>query len=438
MKRSQWGSRLGFILASAGSAVGLGAIWKFPYMAGAQGGAAFILVYLAIAFTLGLGLMAAEMALGRAGRGGIVETFRRLGGRAWAMGGLLAVIAGFLILSFYSVVGGWTLAYLVATVAGTSLTQDLGSLAARFENFVADGAQVVAYHAAFMALTVLVVGAGVQKGIERLSKWLMPTLFVLMLVLIARALTLPGAAAGVEYLFRPDWSSFSTATLLEATGFVFFSLSLGMGAMITYGSYLDDRAPLASSAAWVVCLAVGTALLGGLMVLPAVFAFGMDPAAGPGLSFITMPAVFAQMPAGALFATLFFLSLTVAALTSSVSLLEVVAAAVAEALGIGHRAAAWLSAAAVFAAGIPCALSFGAMSGYRVFGLTVFDLFDAISSKLLLPLGGILVAVLAGWVAWPRVSAQLAPAGAAWLPAVRFLIAVIAPLTVLVILLHGL
>lgn len=438
MKRSQWGSRLGFILASAGSAVGLGAIWKFPYMAGAQGGAAFILVYLAIAFTLGLGLMAAEMALGRAGRGGIVETFRRLGGRAWALGGLLAVIAGFLILSFYSVVGGWTLAYLVATVAGTSLTQDPGSLGARFESFVADGARVVTYHAAFMALTVLVVGAGVQKGIERLSKWLMPTLFVLMLVLIARALTLPGASAGVEYLFRPDWSSFSTSTLLEATGFVFFSLSLGMGAMITYGSYLDGRAPLASSATWVVFLAVGTALLGGLMVLPAVFAFGMDPAAGPGLSFITMPAVFAQMPAGELFATLFFLSLTVAALTSSVSLLEVVAAAVAEALGIGHRAAAWMSAAAIFAAGIPCALSFGAMRSYTVFGLTAFDLFDAISSKLLLPLGGMLVAVLAGWVAWSRVAAQLAPSGAAWLPAARLVIAVIAPLSVLVILLHGL
>lgn len=438
MKRSQWGSRLGFILASAGSAVGLGAIWKFPYMAGAQGGAAFILAYLAIAFTLGLGLMAAEMALGRAGRGGIVETFRRLGGRGWALGGLLAVIAGFLILSFYSVVGGWTLAYLAATVAGTSLTQDLGALASRFEGFVADGPQVVAYHAAFMALTVLVVGAGVQKGIERLSKWLMPTLFLLMLVLIARALTLPGAAAGIEYLFRPDWSSFSTATLLEATGFVFFSLSLGMGAMITYGSYLDGRAQLASSAAWVVCLAAGTALLGGLMVLPAVFAFGLDPAAGPGLSFITMPAVFAQMPAGTLFAVLFFLSLTVAALTSSVSLLEVVAAAVAEALGINHRTAAWLSAAAIFLAGIPCALSFGAMSGYTIFGLTAFDLFDAISSKLLLPLGGILVGVLAGWVAWSRVSVQLAPAGATWLPMARLVIAVIAPVTVFVILLHGL
>jgi neurotransmitter:Na+ symporter, NSS family len=438
MKRSQWGSRLGFIFASAGSAVGLGAIWKFPYMAGAQGGAAFILAYLAIAFTLGLGLMAAEMALGRAGRGGIVETFRRLGGRGWALGGLLAVTAGFLILAFYSVVGGWTLAYLIATVLGTGLTQDMGALAARFEGFAADGPRVVAYHAAFMALTVLVVGAGVQKGIERLSKWLMPTLFVLMLVLIARVLSLPGAMAGVDYLFRPDWDSFSTATLLEATGFVFFSLSLGMGAMITYGSYLDSRAPLGSSAGWVVLLATGTALLGGLMVLPAVFAFGMDPAAGPGLSFITMPAVFAQMPAGTLFAALFFASLMVAALTSSVSLLEVVAAAVSEALGVSHRAAAWASAGAIFLAGVPCALSFGAMSGYTLFGLTTFDLFDAVSSKLLLPLGGILVALLAGWVAWPRVAAQLAPAGATWLPPARLVIAVLAPLSVLVILLHGL
>lgn len=439
--RSQWGSRLGFILASAGSAVGLGAIWKFPYLAGGNGGSAFILPYLLIAFTVGLGLMMAEMALGRAGRGGIVETFRRIGGKPWAFGGFLAVLAGFLILSFYSVVGGWTIAYFIGAITGSGLSPDLANLKESFGAFVGDGVQPILYHGLFMLMTVLVVGAGVQAGIERLSKWLMPTLLVLMLVLIARGLTLPNAMAGVEYLFNPSWDKFSTAALLDATGFVFFSLSLGMGAMITYGSYLDAKSNLPSSAAWVVFIAVGTALLGGLMVMPAVFAFGMDPAAGPGLTFITMPAVFSQMPFGQFFAILFYTCLIVAALTSAVSLLEVVSAYFAEELKVSRRAASWGAAVAMFITGIPCALSFGLLGDFKLFDRNVFDLFDYISSNILLPVGGILVAVLAGWAAWPKVAQQFgATAGRqpGWLPMARAVIAVVAPLTVGVVLINGL
>lgn len=410
-------------------------------MAGANGGAAFILPYVLIAFTVGLGLMMAEMALGRAGRGGIVETFRRIGGKPWAFGGFLAVLAGFLILSFYSVVGGWTIAYFIGAITGSALSPDLGNLKAHFGAFVGDGAQSVVYHAIFMLLTVLVVGAGVQSGIERLSKWLMPTLFVLMIILIARGLTLPGAMAGVEYLFSPSWDKFSMATLLDAMGFVFFSLSLGMGAMITYGSYLDDKSNLPSSAAWVVLLAVGTALLGGLMVLPPVFAFGMDPAAGPGLTFITMPAVFSQMPFGQLFAVMFFACLIVAALTSAVSLLEVVSAYFSEEMKISRRTAAWGSAVAMFLTGIPCALSFGVMGDVKFFDRNFFDLFDYISSNLLMPVGGILVAVLAGWMAWPKMAGQFGKTSSTspgWLPMARAVIAVVAPLVVGVVMIKGL
>ncbi|MEF9942637.1 MAG: sodium-dependent transporter [Burkholderiaceae bacterium] len=440
--RSQWGSRLGFILASAGSAVGLGAIWKFPYLAGANGGSAFILPYILIAFTVGLGLMMAEMALGRAGRGGIVETFRRIGGKPWAFGGFLAVLVGFLILSFYSVVGGWTVAYFFGAITGSGLSPDMSDLKASFGAFVGDGTKPIVFHAVFMLMTVLVVGTGVQSGIERLSKWLMPTLFVLMVALIVRGLTLPGAMAGVEYLFYPAWEKFTISALFDAMGFTFFSLSLGMGAMVIYGSYLDEKADLPSSAAWVVLLAVGTAILGGLMVLPPVFAFGMDPAAGPGLTFITMPAVFSQMPFGQAFAVMFYACLIVAALTSSVSLLEVVSSYFAEELKISRRTAAWGSAIAMFFTGIPCALSFGVMSEVKIFNRNFFDLFDYVSSNLLMPVGGILVAVLAGWVAWPTMALQFGAHNhgkhPGWLPMARIVIAVVAPLTVGVVMINGL
>lgn len=410
-------------------------------MAGANGGSVFILPYILIAFTVGLGLMTAEFGLGRAGRGGIVEAYRRLGGRSWALGGFLGVLAGFLILSFYSVVGGWTVAYFLGAITGSGLSPDLADLKASFGTFVGDGIKPIAFHATFMLMTAVIVGAGVQAGIERLSKWLMPTLFILMTILIVRGLFLPGAMAGVEYLFYPEWEKFTLSALVDAMGFVFFSLSLGVGTMITYGSYLDERSNLGSSAAWVVLLAVGTSLLGGLMVLPPVFAFGLDPAAGPGLTFITMPAVFSLMPFGQAFAVMFYACLVVAALTSAVSLLEVVVIYLAEGLKISRRAATWASAIAMFLSGIPCSLSFGSMSEVKLFDRTVFDLFDFISSNLLMPIGGILVAVMAGWVAWPKMATQLGATDTwrpRWLPLARAVIAVVAPVTVIVVLFSGL
>ncbi|WP_228369849.1 sodium-dependent transporter [Laribacter hongkongensis] len=324
MARSQWGSRLGFILAAAGSAIGLGAIWKFPYVAAQNGGGAFLLIFLAFVFTLGVTLMMAEMAMGRAAHDSAVGTFRKLGGKPWSVVGYICVLVGFLILSFYSVVGGWTIAYLVKSIGGTALSSDPKALGEAFGRFIANPTEPLWYHAGFMALTVGVVLGGVQHGIEKLSKFLMPALFILMLGLIVRGLTLPGAMEGVAYFLTPDFSRVTASTVIDALGLAFFSLSLGMGAMITYGSYVQSSTSIPGSAMWVVTLTTLVCFLAGLMVLPAVFAFGFDPSAGPGLTFITMPAVFSHMVGGQFFAIAFFTLLLVAALTSSVSLMEVV------------------------------------------------------------------------------------------------------------------
>ncbi|MGC0154193.1 sodium-dependent transporter [Chromobacterium vaccinii] len=407
MARSQWGSRLGFILAAAGSAIGLGAIWKFPYVAATNGGGAFLFVYLGICLTLGLVLMVSEMALGRAANAGAVGAFRRLAGGFWPVIGYMGVLVCFLILSFYSVVGGWTVAYIVKSLQGSIMTSDPKALGAIFSGFISDPVQPVLYHGGFALLTLAVVVGGVQKGIETLSKFLMPALFALMLVLIARGLTLPGAIEGVGYFVAPDFSKVSAAMLVDALGLAFFSLSLGLGIMITYGSYVGRESKLVSSALWVIALTVATCFLAGLMVLPAVFAFGFDPSAGPGLTFITMPAVFAHLPLGQLFAVMFFCLLLLAALTSSVSLLEVVTSFAIDELRLSRRAAAVLMAAGTFLLGVPASLSLGVWGDYQLFGMNFFDLLDFVTSKLLMPAGELLLALFVGWKAWPAVRGEL-------------------------------
>lgn len=407
MARSQWGSRLGFILAAAGSAIGLGAIWKFPYVAATNGGGAFLFIYLGICLTLGLALMVSEMALGRATSAGAVGAFRKLAGGFWPVIGYMGVLVCFLILSFYSVVGGWTVAYIVKSLQGSIMTSDPKALGAIFTGFISDPVQPVLYHGGFALLTLAVVVGGVQKGIEALSKFLMPALFVLMLVLIARGLTLPGALEGVSYFVAPDFSKVSAAMLVDALGLAFFSLSLGLGIMITYGSYVDRESKLVGSALWVIALTVATCFLAGLMVLPAVFAFGFDPSAGPGLTFITMPAVFAHLPLGQLFAVMFFCLLLLAALTSSVSLLEVVTSFAIDELRLSRRAAAILMAAGTFLLGIPASLSLGIWGDYQLGGMNFFDLLDFVTSKLLMPAGELLLALFVGWKAWPVVKAEL-------------------------------
>ncbi len=403
-QRKTWTSRIGFVLASAGAAVGLGAIWKFPYMAGTNGGSAFLFPYILMTFTVGAALLIAEVALGRAGRGGIVTAYRNLAGRAWVPAGYLGVLTGFLVLCFYSAIGGWTLAYFAEAVTGSGLIADQNELGAHFGAFVSDPVLALGFQWLFLLINGLIVALDVTKGIERISKVLMPLLFVMMLVLIARGLMLPGATAGLEFLFKFDPSAFTWSALLQAMGFTFFSLCVGCGCMLTYGSYLDKGSNLVGGCLWITFLAVVSSILGGLMIMPSVFAFGLDPTAGPGLTFITMPAVFSQLPFGQLFAVIFYLCIVVAAVTSSVSMIEIVVAFLVDEHRFSRSAAAMLATLALAIIGaLPC-LSFGKLSDITFFGdKTIFDMFDFFTSNISLPIGGLIILWLAGQKCWPMI-----------------------------------
>lgn len=441
MVRAQWSSRFGFILAAAGSAVGLGAIWKFPYVAAQNGGGAFLIIYLLIAFTLGISVMIAEMAVGAVTRKSPVGAFRKLGGKLWTGVGYLGVLCGFLILSFYSVVGGWTIAYIVKAIDGSVFTPDPFMLSEIFENLVADPIIPLWYHAAFMGLTAGVVIVGVQKGIERVSKYLMIVLFLLIIVLIARGLTLEGAMEGVISFLCPDFSKVTPSMIIEAMGLAFFSLSLGMGCMITYGSYVTKQTYIPHSAGSVIGLTTLVCFLSGLMVFPAIFAFRFNPAAGPGLTFITMPAVFSQMSGGQLFGILFFFLLFVAALTSSVSLMEVVVSFFLDEFGFSRVTTAIVMSILMFLLGVGASLSMGIWKKYSFFGKNLFALLDYISSNLIMPFGSIMIVILVGWKVWPTIVERLThPDGTrpAWLPLLRFFFRFVAPVLIFAILLQNL
>jgi len=441
MVRDTWGSRAGFVLAAAGSAVGLGNIWKFPYLAGENGGGAFLIVYLGLVLTLGLSVMLAEVAIGRAAQRAPVGAYRALTGPRWALAGWMGVAAGFLILSFYSVVGGWTLAYVVRTASGAFAGQDAAALEGAFGAFIGDPGPAVGWHAAFMLLTALVVWRGVAGGIERAARVLMPLLFLLLIGLIGWSLTLPGAFAGAAFVLAPDFGRIDGGVVSDAMAQAFFSLSLGMGTMITYGSYLNKRENLPRAAVSVVVLDTVVAILAGLLIMPAVFAFGFDPGAGPGLTFITLPAVFAEMPGGTVFGMAFFVLLAIAALTSAVSLLEVPVSHLVDNTGLGRPAAVAVVATIIFALGVPSALSVGGAADISLLGMTFFDAVDWLTSKIMLPIGGIVACLVVGWVAWPRVYGEATNDGAvAFRLAVvwRWLCAVVAPAAVAWILIAGL
>ncbi|ASJ23614.1 sodium-dependent transporter [Laribacter hongkongensis] len=437
MSRSQWGSRLGFILASAGATVGLGSIWKFPYVTAMNGGGAFIIIFILIAFTLGLALLMAEIAIGRAAGCGAVSAFRKLGGRGWPLVGYTGVLCGFLVLSFYCVVGGWTFGYLLRAFDGRVMSDSPEALAALFGQYVSSPVEPIVTHALFVGLTALVVMAGIQKGIERAGKLLMPALFVLMLLLIVRALTLPGAAEGVSQFLAPDFSKVTPSMLVDALGLAFFSLSVGAGCMLAYGSYLGPGVRLANASLWIVGLTTLTSILAGLMIFPAIAAFGLDAAAGPGLTYMTMPVVFNHLPFGQWFAVAFFALLLFAALTSAVSLLEIIVVLPVDDWGVDRKRASLAGAALVFLAGIPASLSFGLLGDVTLFGRNVFELMDYTASNILLPVGGIGTALFAGWKVWPLMRGQLAlPAGVA--VAMQAMCRVVAPLLIGLILVWNL
>ncbi|MBZ0264710.1 sodium-dependent transporter [bacterium] len=405
--RETWGSKLGFVLAAAGSAIGLGNIWRFPYVLGENGGFAFLIIYVACVLLIGIPIMGAELAIGRASRRNPVGAFRELMPKsAWFLVGVVGLITGVIILSYYSVVAGWTVAYLVNSVTGVVTSHANADAAGEaFSSFVSSSGKTVLYHFVFMFLCVFVVYQGVKGGIERYSKILMPTLLALLFLLIFRAVTLPGSGEGLKFLFNPDFSKLNVDVLLMAMGQAFYSLSLGMGVMITYGSYLDRQSNLFENATTVAGLDMGIAILSGIAIFPAVFAMGFEPTAGPGLTFQVLPMVFSALPAGQILAILFFALLTIAAITSAISLLEVMVSFATDELHWTRSRATFIMAALAFILGVPSALSFGVWSDFKIFGLGFFDLSDYLTANILLPVGGIFIAIFAGW-AWKRAAVE--------------------------------
>ncbi len=397
-KRDQWGSKVGFILAASGSAVGLGNLWKFPFMAGQNGGGAFVLVYCIILILVGFSLMMAELVLGRSTQLSAVGAYRKIKAR-WAFVGGLGVLAGFLILSFYSVIGGWIIHYLVKAFMGEFNTANTAALGEMFGNFISSPVSPIVYHAIFMILTMGIVLGGIKNGIEKYSKILMPALFLMMFLTMIRAITLEGASEGIKFFLMPDFSKITGDVILSALGQVFFSLSLGMGCMITYGSYLSKDTNLPQCALSIPLIDTGVALLAGLAILPAVFAFGFDPQAGPGLLFITLPAVFSQMPFGTIFGILFFILALFAAVTSSISLLEVCVSYVVDEFKFPRKLTTYIITFVIFVVGIPSSLSQGPWSHIKLIkGGTILDSVDFIASNILLPVGGVLLCIFVGWI----------------------------------------
>ncbi len=397
-QRDQWGSKIGFIMAAAGSAIGLGNLWKFPYMAGQNGGGAFVFVYFAILILVGFTLMLAEIIIGRNTQLSAVGAYKKLNAK-WSWLGGIGVLAGFMILSFYSVVGGWTINYIVKSVTGGLASSDPAVLGGLFEQLIANPTEPIIYHALFMILTLGIVKGGISGGIEKATKILMPGLFIMMFIIMIRALTLNGAMAGVEFLLAPDFSKINGGVILAALGQVFFSLSLGMGTMITYGSYLSKNEDLVVSSISIPLLDTAIALLAGLTILPAVFAFGFDPGQGPGLLFVTLPAVFAQMPLGTLFALIFFVLVLFAALTSSISLLEVNVAYVVDEFNWDRKKATFVMSGLIFLVGVAASLSMGPWADINIIGgRNIFDSLDFVASNILLPLGGMFMCIFIGWI----------------------------------------
>lgn len=431
--RGQWSSRFGFILAAAGSAIGLGNIWRFPYTAGENGGGAFVLLYLAFVVLIGIPVQLSELSMGRRTQRNAVGAFRELApGSGWSVVGGLGVASGFGILSFYAVIAGWTLGYIYFAVAGRfSAAMSPDASGAIFTGLVGGVVGPIVLLAAFMVLTALVVQGGVQGGIERASKILMPIFFLLLVALAVRSLTLPGAGEGLKFLFHVDFSKLLNAEVAgSALGQALFSLSLGMGAMITYGSYLkkDENMPMAAVA--VASSDTLIALLAGLILFPAIFSAGLEPAVGPGLVFVVMPQVLAAMPAGWIFAVLFYLLLAIAALTSTISLLEVIVAYFVDERGWSRPSAVWTVTLVCFLLGVPSALSFGGNGFFTnmLGGLGFLGLVDMIFGKYGLTIGALGICLFVGY-RWGIKNAleeiggggHRLPAGAFWGFLVRFL-----------------
>ncbi len=393
--RGNFTTNIGFVLATAGSAVGLGNLWRFPYMTGTSGGGAFVLVYLLIMIVVGVSLLLVEFTVGRSGKANAVDSYRKISPKmVWI--GYLGFFTAFIFLSYFSVVGGWTIHYAISSFTGLfKLGPD--EMGGFFGSFIGNPVIPLIYHLIFMGATVYIIASGIEHGIEKWSKILMPALFVMMLILVVRSLTLPGALAGVAWYLKPDFSKIGLDTLVAALGQVFFSLSVGMSGMVTYASYLKRKDNLPNTALQVSLTDTAVALVAGFMIFPAIFAFGMEPAQGVGLMFITLPALFSQMPLGAVFSFIFFVLVFIAALTSSISILEMPVAYIIEKKKVSRPKAAIFVGGVSFVLGIAVSFSFGIWGGFTVFGQNIFGLFDYFGSNISLPLGTLGASIAVGW-----------------------------------------
>lgn len=404
-QRDGFSSKIGIIAAAAGSAIGLGNIWKFPYITGVYGGGAFILVYLVCIALIGLPVMLQEFSIGRRAQANAIGSFKKLKPNTpWFLTGWLGFAAAFVILSFYGVVAGWTLSYVFSAITNSFAGQDPEALGNMFGGLVVNPWKPILFQVIFMVLTAGIILGGVKNGIEKYSKILMPLLLAIIVVLDIRAITLPGASAGLAFLFQPDFSKLTASAVMSALGHAFFSLSLGMGTMITYGSYIGKKENLGVTALQVTIADTAIALLAGLAIFPAVFAFGIEPGAGPGLVFITLPNVFNQMPGGYIFAIMFFVLLAVAALTSSISILEVVVAYFVEDKGWDRKKSTIIATVAITALGAFESLTNSVINfklpllkGGVMHSFGFFDWMIEMSD-LMLPLGGLFISIFVGWV----------------------------------------
>ena len=396
-RREQWGSKLGFVLAASGSAVGIGNIWKYPYMAGQNGGAAFTLVYLACILVVGLSIVIAEFVIGRKTQLSPVGAFETLAPKTnWKWVGFLGVGSAFVILSFYGVVGGWIMKYIFISITGgfNEIAGDSDAASSIFNNFIKGTWSPIFFQVIFMTVCIWVIVNGVKGGIEKWSKIMMPLIIILLAMLAVRGMTLPGGMEGISFLFKPRFEDLTASSVVLALGHSFFTLSLGMGTMITYGSYLGRKQNLLNSALWVIALDTAIAMLAGVAIFTTVFALGANPAEGPGLIFVVLPSVFPQLDAGTLWGTLFFFLLFMAALTSAISILEVVTAYFIDQKGWTRKKATIQFGIIITIVGAFCSFSLGGGINITSFlGMPFFDFMDYLSSKYMLPIGGMLTAI---------------------------------------------
>ncbi|HEY4565669.1 MAG TPA: sodium-dependent transporter [Savagea sp.] len=436
--REQFSSKLGFMLAAAGSAVGIGAIWKFPYMAGSNGGSVFILLFIACIFLISLPVLIAEFMIGRRGQADAVTTFKEQApSTPWFAVGILGTVVSALILSFYSVVGGWILSYLMRALTFSVRPEAGQTYETLFATVIESPWQMILAHGGFMLLTILIVQAGIKSGIEKAGKIMMPALFVFFIILVVRSLTLDGAMEGVRFMFVPDWSHLTWETVLLALGQAFFTLSVGISIMITYASYLGKNENIGGTGVNVAAMNIFISLLAGLVIFPAVFAFGFEPDQGPGLVFVILPAVFEQIPFGSFFLIIFFILLLFATITSAISLLEMVVSTVIGKRRVSRARTAWIVGIFIFLLGIPSALSFGSLSHITIFGRSFFDLVDFVTNNIGMPLGALFISIFVGYYYSKQVSQTELNVSPVWYSIWRVLIRYVAPVAIIVIFIQG-